>query len=177
MPGWQAALLFAAALALLALYRPAHADRYAEPIIRPALFADAAFTVPNVMNVLANLAGFTILLLTPYYLVNVLGLSALASGVVLALAFVGGLAGRAAGGAAGAAHRPAPDRLCRHCVVGFWPPAARPDRGIDTPVAVVAALLLVAKASVKACCGRLHRPRDRHPAARATAASPAACPC
>jgi hypothetical protein len=32
------------------------------------------------MNVLANLAGFSLLLLTPYYLVNTLGLSPLASG-------------------------------------------------------------------------------------------------
>ena len=45
------------------------------------------------MNVLANLAGFSILLLTPYYLVNVLKLSALESGFVLALSFAGGLTG------------------------------------------------------------------------------------
>ena len=38
-------------------------------------------------------AGLAILLLTPYYLVNVLKLSALASGAVLALAFVGSLTG------------------------------------------------------------------------------------
>jgi len=70
-----------------------HSRTVAEPIIRPVLFADAAFAVPNAMNALANLAGFAILLLTPYYLVNVLKLSALASGLVLALAFSGGLAG------------------------------------------------------------------------------------
>ena len=45
------------------------------------------------MNVLASLAGFSILLLTPYYLVNVLKLSAVGSGLVLALAFVGSLTG------------------------------------------------------------------------------------
>ena len=39
------------------------------------------------MNVLASLAGFSILLLTPYYLVNVLKLSAPVSGLVLALSF------------------------------------------------------------------------------------------
>ena len=92
VPGWLPAVLFGTALALLAAYvrRSRH---IAEPIIRPALFANAAFSVPNVMNVLANLAGFSILLLTPYYLVNVLELSALLSGGVLALAFVGSLAG------------------------------------------------------------------------------------
>jgi MFS family permease len=92
VPGVLAAALFAAALALLYLY-VTRTRTVAEPIIRPALFADPAFAVPNAMNALANLAGFAILLLTPYYLVNVLKLSALASGLVLALAFSGGLAG------------------------------------------------------------------------------------
>jgi MFS family permease len=91
-PGGLAAALFIAALMLLVAYirRSRHV---AEPIIRPGLFADAAFAVPNVMNALANLAGFSILLLTPYYLVNVLKLSALMNGVVLAFAFVGSLSG------------------------------------------------------------------------------------
>ena len=92
VPGWWAALLLVAALGFLYAY-VARTRTVAEPIIRPSLFADAAFAVPNVMNVLANLAGFAILLLTPYYLVNVLKLSALMSGVVLGLAFSGGLAG------------------------------------------------------------------------------------
>ncbi len=86
------AALFIAALFVLAAYTR-RADRIPEPIIRPALFADPAFAVPNIMNVLANTAGFSILLLTPYYLVNVLKLSAFASGVVLALAFSGSLVG------------------------------------------------------------------------------------
>ena len=92
VPGWLAAALLAAAMA--ALYAYVRRSRsVAEPIIRPSLFSDAAFAVPNAMNVLANLSGFAILLLTPYYLVNVLKLSALLSGGVLALAFSGGLAG------------------------------------------------------------------------------------
>ena len=84
--------MLALALVLLRLYIK-RSRIVAEPIIRPALFADPAFTVPNVINVLANLAGFSILLLTPYYLVNILKLSALISGLVLALAFAGALAG------------------------------------------------------------------------------------
>ena len=63
--------LAVSALYLLVIYIR-RAGRVPEPIIRPALFADARFAVPNVLNVLANLAGFSILLLTPYYLVNVL---------------------------------------------------------------------------------------------------------
>ncbi len=92
VPGWlDGALLASAIVALLAYIRRSRV--VAEPIIRPALFGDAAFAVPNAMNVLANLSGFAILLLTPYYLVNVLHLSAVLSGLVLALAFSGGLAG------------------------------------------------------------------------------------
>jgi MFS family permease len=86
------AVLLLPALVLLYLYIR-HTRTVAEPIIRPTLFANAAFAVPNVMNALASLAGFAILLLTPYYLVNTLKLSALTSGFVLALAFSGGLAG------------------------------------------------------------------------------------
>jgi MFS family permease len=92
VPDWLPAVFFVVAMALLAGY-VRRSRRVAEPIIRPALFADAAFAVPNIMNVLANLAGFSILLLTPYYLVNVLKLGALLGGMVLALAFVGSLAG------------------------------------------------------------------------------------
>lgn len=92
VPGWLAASLLGVALALLATY-VARARHVEEPIIRTSLFADAAFTVPNVMNVMANIAGFSILLLTPYYLVNVLKLSAVLTGAVLALAFCGSLAG------------------------------------------------------------------------------------
>ncbi|MBY0317241.1 MAG: MFS transporter [Reyranella sp.] len=84
--------LFVASLAILFAY-VRRARHVAEPIIRPGLFADPAFAVPNVMNVLANLAGFSILLLTPYYLVNILKLSALMSGLVLAVSFVGSLTG------------------------------------------------------------------------------------
>ncbi len=67
--------------------------RFAEPILRPALFADPAFTIPNVLSVLTNLASFAILLLTPYFLADILHLSALMIGLVMALGFVGGTAG------------------------------------------------------------------------------------
>jgi MFS family permease len=142
VPGWQAAVLLAIALGLLALY-VRRAGAVPEPIIRPGLFADPAFAVPNVMNVLANLAGFSLLLLTPYYLVNVLGLSALGSGFMLALSFAGGLAG------APLAARLVP-RLGRRqtafagiFLVGFWLlPLSLTDG--TTPVGVVA-LLLVAE--------------------------------
>src|SRR5829696_9047733 len=54
--------LFVASLAVLFAYVQ-RARRVPEPIIRPALFADPAFAVPNIMAVLASGAGFSILLL------------------------------------------------------------------------------------------------------------------
>jgi EmrB/QacA subfamily drug resistance transporter len=90
--GWMALGLLVVALVLLHRYVMRSLNS-AEPIIRPELFTDAAFTIPNVMNALANLAGFAILLLTPYYLMNVLHLSAIVSGLMLALAYTGTLAG------------------------------------------------------------------------------------
>jgi MFS family permease len=91
-PAWQPLALAAAALAGIAAFIR-HESRFDEPILRPALFADSAFVIPNLISALANLASFAILLLTPYYLVNVLGLSAAAAGLMIALAFVGGTAG------------------------------------------------------------------------------------
>jgi MFS family permease len=92
VPGWLAAVLLILALCLLTLYIR-RARQVAEPIIRPALFADVTFAIPNLMNALASLAAFAILLLTPYYLMNILNLSAVTSGFVLALAFSAALTG------------------------------------------------------------------------------------
>ena len=90
--GWMALSLLVVGLVLLHRYVMRSLNS-AEPIIRPELFADAAFTIPNVMNASANLAGFAILLLTPYYLMNVLHLSPIMTGFLLALAYTGTLAG------------------------------------------------------------------------------------
>ena len=92
VPLWLSAALLAFSLLLLAWY-VARSRTVHESIIRPGLFADLAFTIPNVMNWWASLAAFAILLLTPYYLVNVLKLSAFFAGLVLASAFVAALAG------------------------------------------------------------------------------------
>jgi MFS family permease len=141
VPGLVAAGLFVVALALLALY-VRRAGRVAEPIIRPSLFTNVAFAVPNVMNVLANLAGFSILLLTPYYLVNILKLSAVTSGLVLALAFTGSLAG------APLAARLVPAlgrRTTAFAGVALVGAGLLPlgFTGAATPIAVVALLLIV----------------------------------
>jgi len=140
-PGLWVLALFAVSLSVLFAYVQ-RAKRVPEPIIRPALFADPAFTVPNVMNVLANLAGFSILLLTPYYLVNVLKLSALAAGVVLALAFAGSLTGAPLSAWLVRRIGQRPTAFAGVAVVGL---GLLPlgFTGVDTPVALVALLLIV----------------------------------
>jgi len=141
VPGWLALALLLLAL-LLGHGYVRRSRRVAEPILRPGLFADLSFTIPNLMNALANLAGFAILLLTPYYLVNVLKLSAAGSGLVLALAYAGSLCG------APLAARVVP-RLGRRTTafagvalvgIGLLPLAFTTAA---TPVALVALLLLV----------------------------------
>jgi Na+/melibiose symporter-like transporter len=138
-PGLWVLVLFMASLAVLFAYVQ-RARRVPEPIIRPSLFADPAFAVPNVMNALAGLAGFSILLLTPYYLVNVLKLSALLSGAVLALAFVGSLAGAplSAWLVARIGQRPTAFAGIVMVGLGLLPLAFT---GPDTPVVLVALLL------------------------------------
>jgi MFS family permease len=136
---WTLALL-ATSLAVLVVY-VRRARHVAEPIIRPGLFADPAFAVPNVMSVLANLAGFSILLLTPYYLVNVLKLSALLSGLVLGLSFVGSLIGAPLSARLVARVGQRPTAFAGVAVVGLGllPLGLT---GADTPVTLVALLLL-----------------------------------
>jgi Na+/melibiose symporter-like transporter len=133
--------LFVAALLVVWAYVQ-RARRVPEPIIRPALFADPAFAVPNVMNVLASLAGFSILLLTPYYLMNVLKLSAFLSGVVLALAFAGSLTGAplSAFFVRRIGQRPTAFAGIALVGAGLLPLAFT---GAETPIALVALLLIV----------------------------------
>ena len=136
------------------------------------------FHVPNVMNVLASLAGFSILLLTPYYLVNVLQLSAArAAGWCWRSPCRRQPGRRAAGGLPRAAHRPAADGLCRHRASSAWLCCRSACTDAATPIAVVALLLVVRGRRAGPARRRLYRSRDRHPAARATAASPAAWRC
>lgn len=73
--------------------------RVASPVVDLSLFRRPAFTIANVLNILANSAMFAIWLLVPYYLVNALGYSAIAGGFLLtacpvATAVAAPLAGR-----------------------------------------------------------------------------------
>ena len=129
------------ALALLFSY-VRRANSVSEPIIRPALFADPRFTIPNVLNALANLAGFAILLLTPYYLVNVLKLTPLGVGIVLAMAFGGSLTGAPLSAflVRRIGQRPTVFAGIACVGLGLLPLGFT---GINTPVLVVAALLVL----------------------------------
>ena len=140
-PGLWVLGLFAVALLVLWAYVQ-RARRVPEPIIRPALFADPAFAVPNIMNVLANLAGFSILLLTPYYLVNVQKLSPVATGLVLAMAYAGSLTGAPLSAWLVARIGQRPTAFAGVALVGsgLLPLAFT---GVDTPVVLVALLLIV----------------------------------
>jgi EmrB/QacA subfamily drug resistance transporter len=53
------------------------------PVVDLSLFRRPAFTIANLLNVLANCAMFAIWLLVPYYIVNALGYPAMAGGVLL----------------------------------------------------------------------------------------------
>jgi EmrB/QacA subfamily drug resistance transporter len=64
-----------------------------QPLIRLSLFRNRGFALLNAVNILANFAAFSILILVPYYLVGVAGLDASTAGVVLAMGAVGTVAG------------------------------------------------------------------------------------
>jgi EmrB/QacA subfamily drug resistance transporter len=66
-----------------------HELHCAEPVIDLRLFRHGAFTIANVANILANVAGFTILLLVPYYLLNYQRIPAAAGGLLLAMGPLG----------------------------------------------------------------------------------------
>lgn len=139
--GLWALSLFVVALVLLVAY-VRRANSVPEPIIRPSLFADPRFAIPNVLNALANLAGFAILLLTPYYLVNVLKLSPLGVGIVLAMTFGGSLTGAPLSAflVKRIGQRPTVFAGIACVGLGLLPLGFT---GIDTPVLVVAALLVL----------------------------------
>lgn len=65
--------------------------RVAQPIINLGVFRAGGFTGLNIASVLIYLTSFSVLLLGPYYLVRLTGLSAIIAGGVLGASFVGGL--------------------------------------------------------------------------------------
>lgn len=77
--------------------------RAPQPIIDFAFFGRAGFTLVNVMNVVINVAAFAIMLLAPFYLSRIPGLSLPQAGLLLGLSPLGivlaaPVAGRVTGG-------------------------------------------------------------------------------
>jgi EmrB/QacA subfamily drug resistance transporter len=86
--GWGAPLVvtgLVAAAVLLVIWVLVE-QRSANPVIDLALLRDTPFVVANGLNVMANGTVFAVWLLTPYYLLNVRGLSTIAGGAVLGVA-------------------------------------------------------------------------------------------
>ena len=65
--------------------------RVAQPIVNLELFRAGGFASLNIASVLIYLTSFSVLLLGPYYLVRLTGLSAITAGGVLGASFVGSL--------------------------------------------------------------------------------------
>jgi MFS family permease len=75
-----------------------HEARYPEPLIRLSLFRNLDFVMFNAASIAVNLAAFGVLILVPYYLVQIAGLEVAAGGAVLALGAVGAVIGSWFGG-------------------------------------------------------------------------------
>jgi MFS family permease len=97
-------LVIAAVTGFLLFYRQER--RFARPIIDFDHFRTAGFTAINVMNVLINLSAFAIMLLAPFYLSRIPGLSLPQAGLVLAVSPAGTVLAAPIAGRLTAGHRP-----------------------------------------------------------------------
>ncbi|HEY0182427.1 MAG TPA: MFS transporter [Rhodopila sp.] len=80
--------------------------RAPKPIIDFELFRDADFAVINVSNALVNLSAFSIMLLAPFYLARIPGLSLPAAGLILAASPVGTIVAAPMAGRLASGHKP-----------------------------------------------------------------------
>lgn len=101
--------------------------RAAEPIIRPSVFLRLDFALLNLINVMVNLVGFSMMLLVPFYLSRATDHSAMVSGLILAAAPFGMVLAGPAGGWSIGHFRP--DRIASAAImlivaglalVGMW---------------------------------------------------------
>jgi MFS family permease len=104
-PGPETAVFAALAIAGFALfYRQER--RAPKPIIDFSLFRDADFAMINLSNVLINLSAFAIMLLVPFYLSRIPGLSLAEAGLVLAASPVGTILAAPLAGRLARTHKP-----------------------------------------------------------------------
>lgn len=116
--------------------------RATAPIIELGVFGNLDFTLVNVANIAVNLAGFSVLLLVPYFLVRATGLPLSLGGMVLAAGSLGVIAAALLGGHL--AHRIGANRIAfagavviilGSAAIGYWP--------VGAPAAAMIAALLV----------------------------------
>jgi predicted MFS family arabinose efflux permease len=79
-------------IALLAAFARRQSRR-TQPIIRPALFRDPAFTLMNIASVVANFAAFSIVFIGPFFLISIFRFNASQAGLVLAVNALGMIIG------------------------------------------------------------------------------------
>ena len=89
--GW-AAIVVVAGAAAIGVWFVRHELRTPHPIIDVRLFRIRPFAAANVAHVLMNVGAFMIYLLTPYYLVQVLGVGTATAGLFLAASPLGMIA-------------------------------------------------------------------------------------
>jgi EmrB/QacA subfamily drug resistance transporter len=106
-------------------------NRVAQPIVNVGLFRAGGFAGLNIASVLIYLTSFSVLLLGPYYLVRLTGLSAITAGGVLGASFAGSLvasplAGWAVGRVAAGRVAALGASLCAAglMLIGSWEPGA-----------------------------------------------------
>jgi MFS family permease len=104
-PGPETALFAVLAIAGFVLFHRQE-RRAPQPIIDFALFHGADFTVINISNGLINLSAFSIMLLAPFYLSRIPGLSLPAAGLVLAASPVGTIVAAPLAGRLAQGHKP-----------------------------------------------------------------------
>ena len=86
--GWAAVVVLAGAAAI-GVWFIRHELRTPHPIIDIRLFRIAAFAAANAAHVLMNLGAFMVYLLTPYYLVRIVGADTAVAGLFLAVSPLG----------------------------------------------------------------------------------------
>ncbi len=104
-PGPETAVFGALAIAGFGLfYRQER--RTPQPIIDFGLFRNADFTVINISNALINLSAFSIMLLAPFYLSRISGLSLPEAGLILAASPAGTIVAAPLAGRLAQGHKP-----------------------------------------------------------------------
>jgi MFS family permease len=104
-PGPETAVFAVLAIAGFVLFHRQE-RRAKRPIIDFALFHGADFTVINISNGLINLSAFSIMLLAPFYLGRIPGLSLPVAGLVLAASPVGTIVAAPLAGRLAQGHKP-----------------------------------------------------------------------